>query len=129
MFPDRAFRKSLHDGVIEGTAFDKVRPQLKAADIARRWHRFRDCAEGQIGFLISNSTFDGRFANVSWLQEPPDPDHQDRGDNALISRAGQKSLVSKRNDIVSLTGAARPSKSGLRGPAGTVGGTVALELS
>ncbi|HNN52580.1 MAG TPA: TAT-variant-translocated molybdopterin oxidoreductase [Pseudomonadota bacterium] len=131
VFFDRAFRKSLHDGVIEGTAFDKVRPQLKAADIGQAVAQVSAIAPKawEIEFLISNSTFDGRFANVSWLQELPDPITKIVWDNALlISVEGAKELGVERNDIVSLTVRGQTVEAAVFVVPGQSAGTVALAL-
>lgn len=131
VFFDRAFRKSLHDGVIEGTVFDKVRPQLKAADIAggvtqvaaiqpKAW---------EVEFLVSNSVFDGRYANVSWLQELPDPITKIVWDNALIvSVDAAKELGVEKNDMVSLTVRGQTVEAAVWVQPGQAAGTVSIEL-
>lgn len=58
----------------------------------------------EVAFALCPKLFDGRFANLAWLQELPDPVTKLSWDNALLlspATASAKGL--KRGDIVSVT--------------------------
>ncbi|MFM8642174.1 MAG: 4Fe-4S dicluster domain-containing protein, partial [Phycisphaerales bacterium] len=57
-----------------------------------------------LAFFSDGKVFDGRFANVGWLQELPDPVTKITWDNALLmSAATAGTLGVKSGDMVSLT--------------------------
>lgn len=68
---DARWRRTLHDGVMAGTAFPRVNPTLRA-DAARVALRTPDPGI-EITFRPDPSVWDGRFANNGWLQELPRP--------------------------------------------------------
>jgi len=58
----------------------------------------------EVVFQMDPCLYDGRFANIAWLQELPDPVSKLSWDNAaLISPATASKLALKRGDMVSLT--------------------------
>ena len=76
-----SWRKALHDGWVEGTAFEAktVSPAAGAAVAAPAR------AEGlEISFRPDPSLYDGRFANVGWLQELPKQVTNLSWDNAAL---------------------------------------------
>ena len=91
---EMAWRKVLHDGWIEGTAFDKTKGAK--ADAAYRGTvpspSPKDSLE--IIFRPDPNVYDGRFSNVGWLQEVPKPVTSLSWDNgalmpgALITKLG-----------------------------------------
>lgn len=131
VFFDRAFRKALHDGVIEGTTFDKVRPQLKAAEIGQAVAQVAAIQPKawEVEFLVSNSVYDGRFANLSWLQELPDPVSKLVWDNALIvSVDTAKEMGLEKNDLVQLSVRGQTVEAAVWVQPGQAAGTVSLAL-
>ena len=89
------WRKSLHDGWVEGTAFTpKAGAPGKAAINAA------PVASGglEILFRPDPSLYDGRFANIGWLQELPKQITNLSWDNAvLMSLATMESLKLEEN--------------------------------
>ena len=76
------WRKSLHDGWVEGTAYApkavsaKEAPSLQGAAA--------DPNSVEINFRRDPSVYDGRFANNGWLQELPKPMSKLTWDNAVL---------------------------------------------
>ncbi len=69
------WKKSVHDGFVEGTAGEPVTPKAGAAPSMAAddsWSKPWDEDSLEIVFKPSLSVYDGRFANNSWLQELPD---------------------------------------------------------
>ncbi len=94
--PDEDFepfwRKSLNDGVIEGTALPAINVTPSEQWIARRYqnaeaHPAAHTANDgtlEVVFLPDPAVFDGRFANNAWLQELPKPITRITWDNAAL---------------------------------------------
>jgi molybdopterin-containing oxidoreductase family iron-sulfur binding subunit len=84
---ESVFRKFLHDGLLEGTAFKPVKGRYNPAAV----HTFlakpslpavsKDAIE--VRFAPSATMDDGRFNNNGWLQECPDPITKISWDNAI----------------------------------------------
>jgi Fe-S-cluster-containing dehydrogenase component len=67
---DRLWDKTLHDGVVEGTAFKPTKVELKA----NWWEDGTPQPSGlEVVFRPDPTVHDGRFANNGWLQELPKP--------------------------------------------------------
>jgi molybdopterin-containing oxidoreductase family iron-sulfur binding subunit len=124
----RWWRKSLHDGVVEGTALapKSVTPRLGAINSQLQIHNARSAETADsrsnagaadpkaklfdLLFLPDPNIFDGRFANNAWLQELPKPLTKLTWDNAaLIAPATAERL-------------------GLGGTAGYQGGTTYADI-
>jgi len=77
-----AWRKSLHDGWVEGTAFTAKANGAGKSAVAS----FPATASSglEISFRPDPSIYDGRFANVGWLQELPKQVTNLSWDNAAI---------------------------------------------
>jgi molybdopterin-containing oxidoreductase family iron-sulfur binding subunit len=84
---EAVFRKFLHDGFLEGTAFKPIkgrynpsglRPYLTTASIPAV---SKDAIE--VRFVPGATVDDGRFNNNGWLQECPDPITKISWDNAI----------------------------------------------
>lgn len=94
---ERFWRKSLHDGVIEGIAASKpslLKPQVRSV---------ASVGVLELMFRPSPSIRDGRFANNAWLQELPQPFTKITWDNAaLVSPATAKRLQLLNEDVVDL---------------------------
>jgi MoCo/4Fe-4S cofactor protein with predicted Tat translocation signal len=75
------WRKSVHDGWIEGTAFTEKAVKVNASGISQP----SQSAEGmQIIFRADPTIYDGRFANNGWLQELQKPLTTLTWDNAVF---------------------------------------------
>ena len=108
---EKAWNKSVHDGVIAGTAFPEIKPAVNAGAIGGALENpptggvllaAKDDIE--INFVPDASLYDGRFANNAWMQEVPDPLTKLVWDNAaLMSRDTAERLGVKNEDEVELT--------------------------
>jgi len=97
---DRSWRKTLHDGVAEGSAL----PAVAAAAGSAALDLAPPSGGLEIVFTPSRSIYDGRFANNSWLQELPDPITKITWSNAaLLSPKTAGELGVESGDVVSLT--------------------------
>ena len=87
--PKKAFEKFLHDGFLEGSAYEKVavvyNPRT-AEVLFRRAPEFAALSKDnlEVRFVADYRTDDGRFANNGWLQECPDPITKITWDNAIL---------------------------------------------
>jgi len=105
---ETGWRKALHAGWIEGTAFDTKSVPLGAQGlhIGPIVPSPKDALE--IIFRPDPNIYDGRWANVGWLQELPKPVTNLSWDNAaLVSGATLTKLGLEEDDIVELTVAGR----------------------
>ena len=95
------WRKSLHDGWVEGTASRRSR-------FARRLRHSQPLLlltpkAIEINFRRDPSIYDGQFANNGWLQELPKPMTKLTWDNAvLMGPAMAERLEIKTEDMVEL---------------------------
>ncbi|MDR3751849.1 MAG: 4Fe-4S dicluster domain-containing protein, partial [Terracidiphilus sp.] len=100
---ETGWRKALHAGWIEGTAFDmtsKAGTGTPVTDIPAPTSK--DSIE--IIFRPDPTVYDGRWANVGWLQELPKPVTNLSWDNAaIVSGATLSRLGLEEDDIVELT--------------------------
>ena len=106
LFFEHYWRKSLHDGLITETAFERVRPALKAdvAQIATKLAAAPAANAFEVQFVVDNTIYDGRFVNNGWLQELPDPVTKLVWDNAaILSMDTAKKLGVEKNDIIKIT--------------------------
>jgi len=95
------WRKSLHDGWIEGSAYRPKQVALKAADFPVASQV--DARAIEINFRRDPSIWDGRFANNGWLQELPKPLTKMTWDNPLlIGVAMAERLGLEKEDVVEL---------------------------
>jgi MoCo/4Fe-4S cofactor protein with predicted Tat translocation signal len=99
---DSFWRKSLHDGWIEGTAFPSKSATVKEANFAPA---STDAAADAIELNIRRdpTIYDGQFSNNGWLQELPKPMNKLTWDNAvLIGPKMSERLQVKTCDLVEL---------------------------
>jgi len=96
---DGFWRKSLHDGWIEGTAYTPKNVTLKATTFAPSGSQ---AANGyEINFRRDPSVYDGRFSNNGWLQECPKPLTKLTWDNpVMIGPAMAERLKLNFKDVV-----------------------------
>ena len=102
---EAVFRKFLHDGVIEGSAWHSARYRYNPAAIGPILAKLPAAPEVskdalEVRFVADARVDDGRFVNNGWLQECPDPITKISWDNAiLISPRLAKDLgISPPND-------------------------------
>ncbi len=84
--------RALHDGLIEGSAWEPLPPAPAPAGLTRAAELLRAAlAEAEPGtaglelvLAADARVLDGRFANSGWLQELPDPITKITWDNALM---------------------------------------------
>jgi MoCo/4Fe-4S cofactor protein with predicted Tat translocation signal len=98
---EAGWRKALHDGWIEGTAYATTgsAPAVRASVPAPTP---KDSIE--VIFRPDPSVYDGRWANVGWLQELPKPVTNLSWDNAaIVSGATLTKLGLEEDDIVEIS--------------------------
>ncbi len=96
------WRKALHDGWIEGTAFTGGGKTPGAGGSSQSASAASASGGGlEIAFKADPSIYDGRYANVGWLQELPKQVTSMSWDNAaLMSLATLERLKIAENDAV-----------------------------
>jgi molybdopterin-containing oxidoreductase family iron-sulfur binding subunit len=102
---DAAFRKALHDGWVDGTAFTagSAAPKGGAAPTATAAATPASTGALEISFRADPSLYDGRYANVGWLQELPKQITNLSWDNAaLMSLATMESLKLDQSTAVEI---------------------------
>jgi len=94
---DKAFKKFLHDGVLEGSAYRAANPAVRsgfASDVISSAPKAAkiDADNLEVRFVTDHKVDDGRFANNGWLQECPDPMTKIAWDNVICvsPRLGQE---------------------------------------
>src|SRR6266700_6640260 len=97
---DSFWRKSVHDGSIEGTTFQPKQVTPKNVAVAPQ----ATATQGiEINFRRDPSIYDGRFANNGWLQELPKPMSKMTWDNPVfISPAMAQRMGLQNKDVVEL---------------------------
>jgi molybdopterin-containing oxidoreductase family iron-sulfur binding subunit len=95
------WRKSLHDGWIEGTAFTPKSASLKGGKFPEPSAPEQSTIE--LNFRRDPSIYDGRFSNNGWLQELPNPMTKMTWDNpVLIGPAMAERMQLKSEDMVEM---------------------------
>ena len=100
--PEFGWRKVLHDGWIADTAFTPKGGGGKASIPASAAQLPADTLE--VVFRPDPNVYDGRYANVGWLQEVPRPITNISWDNAaLMSFATLEKLGLAEQDVIEIT--------------------------
>ncbi len=98
---ERFWRKTLHDGFVEGTAHQArdvtVSPDIQEAVAALRGPTASP-QDLELVFKPDPTIFDGRFANNGWLQELPKPLTKITWDNAALVSPGTAERLGLRNE-------------------------------
>ncbi|MCC6811009.1 MAG: TAT-variant-translocated molybdopterin oxidoreductase [Deltaproteobacteria bacterium] len=90
---EKAWRRALHAGVVEGSAQKPTTAPTFAATVNDATKAKAAASGFDLVFVPSASVWDGRFANNPWLQELPDPMTKLTWDNAaLVSPAAAQKL-------------------------------------
>lgn len=101
---EMGWRKVLHDGWIEGTAFDKTAKVNVEAAFHGAVPAPTPKESIEIIFRPDPNVYDGRWSNVGWLQELPKPITNLSWDNAaIVSGATLTRLGLVEQDIVELS--------------------------
>jgi molybdopterin-containing oxidoreductase family iron-sulfur binding subunit len=96
------WRRSLHDGWIEGTAFAPKQVAVRAASFPPSPSASPQGVE--INFRRDPSIYDGQFSNNGWLQELPKPMTKMTWDNpVLVGPAMAERMGLKTEDLVNLS--------------------------
>ncbi len=99
---EHAWRKILHDGMIEGTAFQPKTVSAKVGDLSASASSSVD-GTVEVIFRADPNIYDGRYANVGWLQEIPKPVTSMSWDNAaLMSYRTLGKLGLAEQDIIAI---------------------------
>ena len=98
---EQNWRKALHDGFIDGTALELKTVSPKAGLTPLQAAVSADSVE--IIFRPDPSIYDGRYANVGWLQELPKPITNLSWDNAaLISNQTLLKYALQESDVIEI---------------------------
>ncbi len=100
---ETGWRKALHDGWIEGTAYEKT--SASSANVAFHGTIPTPTAKEslEVIFRPDPNVYDGRWSNVGWLQELPKPVTNLSWDNAaIVSGATLTKLGLEEDDIIEL---------------------------
>jgi molybdopterin-containing oxidoreductase family iron-sulfur binding subunit len=93
------WKKALHDGWVEGTAFEPKTLSAKAVPVAAT-----PSSDVEISFKTDPSLYDGRYGNNGWLQELPKQVTNMSWDNAaLMDLSLMEKLGIQENDAIELT--------------------------
>ncbi len=97
-----AWRKSLHEGLVEGSALAVLKDRPKTADNFQP--TLAETVDFELTFHADAKVYDGRFADNGWLQELPGPLTKLTWDNAaLINIADARELGVKQGDLITIT--------------------------
>ena len=123
------WRRSIHDGVVAGTAFPPKTFALRGENIRANGQSPKLGGKLEVVFRPDPTIYDGRFANNGWLQELPKPVTKLTWDNAaLMSPGTAHRLGVDSGSLLDLTYQGRT----LRAPAwiqpGHVNGAITLHL-
>jgi MoCo/4Fe-4S cofactor protein with predicted Tat translocation signal len=99
---EQFWRKSLHDGWIEGTDF--VAKSVAMRSTSFPISPYKDVTQLELNIRRDPTTYDGQFSNNGWLQELPKPMTKLTWDNAvLIGPKMAERLQIKVEDVVELS--------------------------
>ncbi len=125
------WRKSLHDGVVPGTAFAPISLPVRTAEVAAALAAASavPATDLEAVFRPDPSLLDGRYANNGWLQELPKPLSKLTWDNAaVVSPATAQKLGLQNEDVVKLTADGRSVELPVLIQPGQAAGVVTLHL-
>ena len=122
-----SWRKALHDGWIDGTAYTPKTVTAKAGGIAASAPASGDSVE--VAFRPDANVYDGRYANVGWMQEIPRPVTNLSWDNAaLMSFATMEKYGLAENDAVEISVGGKKIVAGALAVPGQADGVVVVTL-
>jgi MoCo/4Fe-4S cofactor protein with predicted Tat translocation signal len=106
---ENQWEKILHDGILTNTEFDTPRVSLSSSFdtyVKQAFAQAKKPGDNEIELVIKpdNKIIDGRYGNIGWLQELPDPVTKITWDNvALMSLKTAATFGVKNEDVVSIT--------------------------
>ncbi len=104
---ERWWRSALHDGLVRGSEFPP-KPVSLRPDLFARLPEPPAAAPLELSIRPDPAVWDGRFANLAWLQELPKPITKLTWDNAvLLSPATARRLELAGGDLVELSAGGR----------------------
>ena len=128
----KRWRRWLHEGVLEDQYAPFVASSAKATSLGGLTPSVKKAPSSgsmDVLFFAGHNSFDGRFANNSWLQELPDPLTKITWDNAaLLSPATAKDLGVEDEDMVTVSANGQSIKSVAWVMPGQADNTVVLTL-
>ena len=99
---EHAWRKTLHDGMVANTAFQAKTVSAKIGELPVQTPSVPD-GTLEVIFRADPNIYDGRFANVGWLQEVPKPVTNIAWDNAaLMSYRTLAKLGLAEQDVIAI---------------------------
>jgi MoCo/4Fe-4S cofactor protein with predicted Tat translocation signal len=100
---EQFWRKSLHDGWIEGTTSAPKSISIKSGSIASETKADADLNAIELNIRRDPTIYDGQFSNNGWLQELPKPMTKLTWDNAILMgpKMAQEQGI-KTEDVVEL---------------------------
>jgi molybdopterin-containing oxidoreductase family iron-sulfur binding subunit len=81
---EKRWNRALHDGFLDGTAFEARAVKVLPGEWAKAG-KAAPAAGLEIAFRTDPAVFDGRFANLGWLQELPRPLTKITWDNVALA--------------------------------------------
>ncbi|MEZ6190237.1 MAG: TAT-variant-translocated molybdopterin oxidoreductase [Phycisphaerales bacterium] len=124
---EAAWRKTLHEGLVEGSAYAPLTARPKKANLPAP--PLAETQGYELTFQADPSVYDGRYADNGWLQELPGPMTKMTWDNAaLINIADAKSLGVRQGDLINITLGDKSLKIAAYLMPGQAKGSVALPL-
>jgi molybdopterin-containing oxidoreductase family iron-sulfur binding subunit len=125
--PEFNWRKALHDGWIDGTAYTLKTLTAKGGAGAASAPGGGDAIE--VAFRPDSNVYDGRYANVGWMQEIPRPVTNLSWDNAAqMSYATLEKFGLAENDAVEITVGGKRVIAGALAVPGQTDGVVVVTL-
>jgi MoCo/4Fe-4S cofactor protein with predicted Tat translocation signal len=102
---EAAWRAALNDGFVAGSAYPFEQVAVQGAGLQSAVAALSVPAKGtELTFARDAKVYDGRFANLAWLQELPDPVSKLTWDNAAyLSPATADALGVKKGDMLSVS--------------------------
>lgn len=106
---EAAWRKALHDGLLDGTASEAKVLAPKPDAVAKALEALAAAKPGaagslEVAFRPDPGVYDGRFANSGWLQEIPRPLSKLTWDNAaILAPATAQRLGVASEDVVTVS--------------------------
>jgi molybdopterin-containing oxidoreductase family iron-sulfur binding subunit len=123
------WRKSLHDGWVEGTTYQPKTVALKSEGFPAPSSAVGNASAIELNLRRDPTIYDGQFSNNGWLQELPKPMNKLTWDNAItLGPKLAERLQIKSKDVVELELNGRKVKGAVWVQAGQPDNTVAVTL-
>ena len=129
------WRGCLEKGVIQTGAFSGDMATIRAGEVAKAVTALANAqpasrdANLELCFIPDSRVLDGRFANIGWMQELPDPVTKITWDNALLlSPATMRRLDLKQGSMVQVSAAGRSLEAAVFPVPGMVDDAAAISL-